>query len=67
MISVGLLLIVPFDIYVTLSPDQAFRFLPSVTVMEAQYGLARSTLPGTLSMGCVVPANPLKWILQVKF
>lgn len=67
VLSVGLSLIVPVDIYVTLPTSESVGFHPSVNVLEAQYGLVRSTPPGTFSMGCEVRVNPLKWILQVKF
>lgn len=66
VLSVGLLLIVPVDVYVTLPTSESGRVFPTVNVLEAQYGLVRSPTPGTFSMGCVVPANPLRWILQIE-
>lgn len=67
VLSVGLFLIVPVDIYVTLPTSESVGLHPSVNVLEAQYGLVRSPTPRTISMGCVVPTNPLKWILQIEF
>lgn len=67
VLSVGLFLVLPVDIYVTLPTSESVGFHPSVNVLEAQYGLVSTTPPGTISMGCEVRVNPLKWILQVKF
>ena len=37
----------------------------SVKFLEARYGLIRTPEPNTLSMGCIVPPNPLRWVIWI--
>lgn len=59
------LLIVPFDIVVSSPLRSTGGRHASVQLLEARYGLVRETAPGTFSMGCMVPPNPLSWVLWV--
>lgn len=60
-----LLLATPFDIVVSSPLRSTEGRHASVELLEARYGLVRETAPGTFSMGCVVPPNPLSWVLWV--
>lgn len=59
------LLVVPFDIVVSSPLRSTEGRHASVQLLEAQYGLIRDPLPGTYSMGCMVPPNQLKWVLWI--
>ena len=59
------LLIVPFDIVVSSPFHSTEGRSASIQLLEARYGLVRETAPGTFSMGCMVPPNPLSWVLWV--
>lgn len=37
----------------------------SVKFLEARYGLIRTPEPDTFSMGCIVPPNPLRWVIWI--
>jgi uncharacterized membrane protein len=60
-----LLLVIPFDIVVSSPLRSTEGRHASVQLLEARYGLVRETAPGTYSMGCMVPPNPLSWVLWV--
>lgn len=59
------LLVMPFDIVISSPLRSTEGRQASVQLLEAQYGLIRKTLPGTYSLGCMVPPNPLKWVLWI--
>ncbi len=59
------LLAIPFDIVVSGPLRSTEGRHASVQLLEAQYGLIRDPLPGTYSMGCMVPPNQLKWVLWI--
>ena len=59
------LLAIPFDIVVSSPLRYTEGRHSSVQLLEAQYGLIRDPLPGTYSMGCMVPPNQLKWVLWI--
>jgi hypothetical protein len=59
------LLFVPFDVVVNSPLNSTDGRNASVELLEAKYGLIRKPQPGTYSMGCVVPPNPLTWVLWI--
>jgi hypothetical protein len=59
------LLVVPFDIVVSSPLRSTDGRQASVKLLEAQYGLIRNPRPGTFSMGCMVPPNPLAWVVWI--
>lgn len=59
------LLVIPFDVIFS-SPMRSIEGRSaSIQLLEAQYGLVRETAPGTYSMGCIVPPNPVAWVLWI--
>jgi len=65
VLMVAALLVVPFDIVVNSPLRSTDGRQASVELLEAQYGLIRNPQPGTYSMGCMVPPNPLAWVLWI--
>jgi hypothetical protein len=59
------LILIPFDIAISSPFRSTEGRQASVQLLEAQYGLVRETTPGTYSMGCVVPPNPVAWVLWI--
>lgn len=59
------LLVIPFDIIFSSPFRSTEGRSASVQLLKVQYGLVRETPPGTYSMGCVVPPNPLTWVLWI--
>ena len=59
------LLVIPFDIVVSSPLRSTEGRHAAVQLLEARYGLVRETAPGTYSMGCMVPPNPLSWVLWI--
>lgn len=59
------LLLVPFDVVVSSPLRSTDGRKASVELLEAKYGLIRKPQSGTYSMGCVVPPNPLAWVLWI--
>jgi hypothetical protein len=65
VLMVVALLVVPLDIVVSSPLRSTDGRQASVELLEAQYGLIRNPRPGTYSMGCMVPPNPLAWVLWI--
>lgn len=59
------LLFVPIDVVVSSPLRSTDGRKASVELLEAKYGLIRKPQSGTYSMGCVVPPNPLVWVLWI--
>jgi hypothetical protein len=60
-----MLLLVPFDVVITSPLRSSHGNEATVEILEARYGLSVNYIEGTYGMGCVVPPNPVKWILFV--
>lgn len=59
------LLVIPFDVIFSSSVRSPEGRSASIQLLEAQYGLVRETAPGTYSMGCMIPPNPVVWVLWI--
>ena len=59
------LLVIPFDVILSSSMRSIEGRSASIQLLEAQYGLVRETAPGTYSMGCMIPPNPVAWVLWI--
>ena len=60
-----LLLLAPIDVIVTSPLRASHGNEASFELLEARYGLNVRHKEGTYSMGCLVPPNPVKWVLFV--
>ena len=59
------LLVIPFDVILSSPMRSTQGRNASFQLLEAQYGLVRETAPGTYSMGCMIPPNPVAWVLWI--
>ena len=59
------LLFAPIDVVVSSPLRSTDGRKASVELLEAKYGLIRKPQSGTYSMGCVVPPNPLAWVVWI--
>lgn len=60
-----MLLLVPFDVVITSPLRSSHGSEATVEILEARYGLSVKHVEGTYSMGCLVPPNPIKWVLFI--
>ena len=63
--TVVALLVSPVDIIFSSPMRSTDGRQASVQLLDAQYGLMREPVPGTFSMGCLVPPNPVAWVLWI--
>jgi hypothetical protein len=59
------LLVIPFDISVTSPLYSTEGRQTSMKLLQARYGLVSRPDANYYDMGCIVPPNPIKWVLVI--